>query len=114
MSLIFFLRIISRNILWIIPIGMIAAGYVFNSTKNEIKMYETGSLVNTGLVSGYNIESNSSGKIDYGYVGNEMENILGIAKSREIQEELGTFLLAQGLMASKPTSDVIGSVALIS
>ena len=111
MSLIFFLRIISRNILWIIPIGMIAAGYVFNSTKNEIKMYETGSLVNTGLVSGYNIESNSGGKIDYGYVGNEMENILGIAKSREIQEELGAFLLAQGLMASKPSSNVIGSVA---
>ena len=106
MSLIFFLRIISRNILWIIPIGVIAAGYVFNSTKNEIKMYETGSLVNTGLVSGYNIESNSGGKIDYGYVGNEMENILGIAKSREIQEELGAFLLAQGLMATKPNLDL--------
>lgn len=111
MSLIFFLRIISRNILWIIPIALIASAYVFNSTKNEVKMYETGSLVNTGLVSGYNIESSANGKIDYGYVGNEMENILGIAKSREIQEELGTFLLTQALMVSKPSPEVIGSLA---
>ncbi len=111
MSLIYFLRIISRNIIWIIPIALIASFKVFNSTKNEVKMYETGSLVNTSLVSGYNIESSAGGKIDFGYVGNEMENILGIAKSRETQEELGTYLLAQCLMVSKPNMDVIGSIA---
>ena len=96
MSLIFFLRIISRNILWIIPIGVIAAGYVFNSTKNEIKMYETGSLVNTGLVSGYNIESNSGGKIDYGYVGNDLDH----ARPHRGRQRAGRCLTDAGLSIS--------------
>jgi polysaccharide biosynthesis transport protein len=111
MTLIFFLRLLSRNIFWIFPLALIAAVMVFRSTKDEVKMYETASLVNTGLVSGYNIESSANARIDYGYVSNEMENIIGIAKSRDLQLEIGTHLLTQALMVSKPSTDVIGDIA---
>ena len=91
--------------------GCISAAMVFHLTKDAPKEYESHTIINTGLVSGYNIESNSSGRIDFGYTNNEMENILGIAKSRETHEELAARLLAQALMQQAPSIAVINEPA---
>lgn len=89
--------------------ALIAGGVTFYMTRNTPKEYESQSLINTGLVSGYNIESSGGGRIDYGYTNNEMENILGIARSRETQEELVARLLAQALMQTTPSVEIISA-----
>ena len=111
MSLINLLRLILRNRFLLILSACLAGGVTFNSTKNLPKEYDSKSLLNTGLVSGYNIESSNGGRIDYGYTNNEMENILGIAKSRETQVEVGTYLLADALMQKNPSVEHIGEEA---
>ncbi len=111
MNLITLLRLILRNRFLLILSAGLAGGVTFNMTKNLPKEYESHALLNTGLVSGYNIESSNGGRIDYGYTNNEMENILGIAKSRETQEEVGAYLLAQCLMQTGPSVEFIGETA---
>lgn len=111
MSLINLLRLILRNRFILILSAGLAGGMTFNMTKNLPKEYDSNSLLNTGLVSGYNIESTNGGRIDYGYTNNEMENILGIAKSRETQLEVGAYLLAQCLMQKSPSVEFIGETA---
>lgn len=109
MSLIILIRLIIRNRLMLILSALIAGGVTFYMTRNTPKEYESQSLINTGLVSGYNIESSGGGRIDYGYTNNEMENILGIARSRETHEELVARLLAQALMQTTPSVEIIGA-----
>lgn len=111
MNLITLLRIIIRNRFVLILSACIAAGMTFYMTQNTPKEYESHTLINTGLVSGYNIESSNGGRIDYGYTNNEMENILGIARSRETQEEVAARLLAQALMQTAPSVEIIGEEA---
>ena len=111
MSLIILIRLILRNKLMLLLSALMAAGVTFYMTRNTPKEYESRSLINTGLVSGYNIESSGGGRIDYGYTNNEMENILGIARSRETQEEVAAQLLAQALMQTDPSVEVIGADA---
>lgn len=111
MNLITLIRLILRNRFLLILSAGLAGGVTFHMTKNLPKEYESHTLLNTGLVSGYNIESSNGGRIDYGYTNNEMENILGIAKSRETQEEVGTYLLAQSLMQKAPSVEYIGETA---
>lgn len=109
MSLIILIRLIIRNRLMLILSALIAGGVTFYMTRNTPKEYESQSLINTGLVSGYNIESSGGGRIDYGYTNNEMENILGIARSRETHEELVARLLAQALMQTTPSVEIIAA-----
>jgi polysaccharide biosynthesis transport protein len=113
MTLISFFRLLLRNAKWLIPLGCLSAGIVFYLTKDTPKEYESHTLINTGLVTGYNIESNNGGRIDYSYANNEMENILGLAKSRETQEELAARLLSQALMQRKPSIHVINETAFV-
>lgn len=111
MNFITFLRLIARNLRWLLPTAFITAAMVFHLTKDTPKQYESHTIINTGLVSGYNIESSNGGRIDYAYTNNEMENILGIARSRETKEELAARLLAQALMQRTPSVEVINEPA---
>ncbi|MBU6342151.1 MAG: hypothetical protein KGS48_11710, partial [Bacteroidetes bacterium] len=64
-------------------------------------------ILNTGLVTSYNIANSQGGKADYGYTNNESENILGLARSRETMQQLGAELLAEALMLNKPNEDTL-------
>jgi polysaccharide biosynthesis transport protein len=111
MSIITLLRILTRNFKWLFPMGCLSAAMVFHLTKDTPKEYESFTTINTGLVSGYNIESGKGSRIDFGYANTEMENILGLAKGRETQEELAARLLTQALMQRKPSPAVINEPA---
>ncbi|KAI9549107.1 hypothetical protein GHT06_007399 [Daphnia sinensis] len=88
-----------------------AASMTFYSTRNEKKEYESQAVLSTGLVSGYNIETSKGGRIDYGYTDNEMENILGMARSLETKQEAVARLLAQALMQKAPSPEILGQDA---
>ncbi len=111
MNFISFLRLMSRNWYLLLLSALTTSGITFYLTRDTPKEYKSHTVINTGLVSGYNIESSNGGRIDYGYTNNEMENILGIARSRETQEEVNARLLAQALMQTSPSVEVINKPA---
>ena len=64
-------------------------------------------MVNTGLVSGYNLKSSSGAKVDYTYTNNEIENLLSLASSYEMTEELAMQLLAEYIIMEEPNPERI-------
>lgn len=111
MNLVSFLRLISRKFPILLLAAIAAASMTFHSTRNEKKEYESQAVLSTGLVSGYNIETSKGGRIDYGYTDNEMENILGMARSLETKQEAVARLLAQALMQKEPVPEILGQDA---
>lgn len=107
MNLVQFIRLFLRHAMWIIVIAVSLAAFVFNATKDEKRTYSTEGLVNTGLVSGYNIESQGGGKTDYFYTSAELDNILNLISAYETNEELGAHLLADVMMYATPPANVI-------
>jgi uncharacterized protein involved in exopolysaccharide biosynthesis len=107
MTLVQFLRLVARHFKVLFLTGLVAALITFWMTRDTKKEYQSYSIINTGLVSGYNIESSQGGRIDYAFTNNEMENIMGIARSRETLEDLGIQLLAQALLLEKPNQDIL-------
>ncbi len=107
MTIIQFLRLVARNLKWMMLTGIIAGGSTFYSSRDEKKTYTSNTILNTGLVTSYNISNSQGGKVDYGYTNNESENILGLARSRETMEALAAELLAEALMLEKPDDDTL-------
>ncbi|MFY0594628.1 GumC family protein [Roseivirga sp.] len=94
MSLLDLIRLIVRYFWHIAGTAIILTLLVFFSTKNDKKEYATHTLLNTGLISGYSIESSSSGRIDYAKTNNELENLINLATAYETHKELSARLLA--------------------
>lgn len=113
MNLIEFLRLIDRNLLKMMLAAIVAGATVFYLTRNAPKEYETHTILNTGLVTGYNIERSGGGRIDYGLTNNEMENILGIIRSHATLQDLSTQILAQCLMLNRPVRDTLWSEGFV-
>ena len=102
MTLFDFIRLIYRNLKLLFFIPVLMAVTVFFLTKNQPKEYGSGSLIYTGIASGYNIESGEGDKVDYHSVNNAFDNLLTIIKSRHTYEEVGLRLLSQHLTLTQP------------
>ncbi len=107
MTLLQFFRIFAGQLKLMLLIGTILAVVVFNGTRNEQLEYSSHTLINTGLVSGYNIESSSGEKVDYAYTNNEIENLISVATSYETKEELAMRLLARYIIMDEPNPELI-------
>jgi uncharacterized protein involved in exopolysaccharide biosynthesis len=98
MDFIQLIRLLVRYAHYIAFSAIILAGLVFFSTQNDKQQYASHTLLNTGLISGYNIESNKSSSVDYAFTNNEIENLINLATSYETNKELSARLLAQILL----------------
>ena len=98
MNFLDFLRLLHKNLRWMLLAGILTAATVYSLTRQEKKVYSSHTVINTGLVSGYNLERSSSSRIDYAFTNNELENLIGLAHSRETLEELGAQFLAECLL----------------
>ncbi len=107
MTLLEFIRIALRQFKLMALMGITMAGMVFYTTRNQPREYASSSLVNTGLVSGYNLESADT-KIDFSYTNNEMENLVSLATSYQTIEELSIRLLAKYAVLDSPRPEIIG------
>ncbi len=95
MNLTTFIRLIIRYYGMLILSGIIIATVVFLLTMGEKKLYTSDTLINTGLVSGYSLESQKDNKTDYAYTNNEIQNLINISTSHEILEELSIRLISK-------------------
>jgi len=107
MTLVQFFRLIGRHFHLMLLCAVLAAAAAFYGTRNDKKEYQSFSIINTGLVTGYNIENSQGSRIDYGYTNNEIENILSLFRSRETRELLALQLLARALVLEKPDPEVM-------
>ncbi len=101
MTIIEIIRLLARYFHFIAGTAILLAFLVIYSTKDSKKEYSTHTLLNTGLISGYSIESNSSGRIDYAKTNNELENLINIATAYETNKELSARLMAHLLIAQR-------------
>lgn len=107
MSLLELLRLIAQNIKIITINGVIVASLIFVLTRGEKKVFSSETLINTGLVTGYKLESGSGSMVDREYTGKEMQNIINVFKAYETREEVCMRLLAKVLMLEEEDPNII-------
>ena len=105
MSFIHFIKILLKNLKWLILIPAVMAGSIYYFTKNEKKVYSSETVVYTGIASGYSL--NGTTKADYFATSNAFDNLLTLILSRETKQEVAVDLLASHLFLSKPDSSVL-------
>lgn len=93
-----FIRLVVRHRKVIFGLPIFMAMVTFYFTMDQVKKYTSHTLINTGLVSGYNPESQKSSRTDYTYTTNELENLINIATAYNTFEELGARLLSEYLL----------------
>ncbi len=78
MNLTTFIRLILKHYPKLLLSGIIIGSIVYFLTMGEKKLYTSNTLINTGLVSGYSLESQKDNKTDYAYTNNEIQNLINI------------------------------------
>ncbi len=96
-----FIKLLFRNFKWILIGSLVLTASSILLTSGQKKQYTSHTLLNTGLISGYNIESQQGSRVDYAYTNNEIENLINLASTTETHKELSLKLLAQCIRNSK-------------
>ncbi len=99
MSFIYFIRLVFKNLLWLVLIPSILAGSIFYFTRWEKKVYSSESVIYTGIASGYSLSGST--KADYFATSNAFDNLLSLINSRETRQEVALSLLARHLQIKK-------------
>jgi succinoglycan biosynthesis transport protein ExoP len=93
-----FIRLIQKNLVYLLLVPVMLAILVWYFTRNEEKTYISSTVVYTGIASGMNIESQEPKNVDFFGVKIIFDNFINIVESRETMEETGIELFAQNLM----------------
>ncbi len=96
MSFLHFIKILFRNLLWLIIIPLVLASTIYYFTRNEKKVYSSETVIYTGIASGYNLSGNN--KADFFATSNAFDNLLSIINSRETRQLVAIHLLATHLL----------------
>jgi succinoglycan biosynthesis transport protein ExoP len=107
MNIIYFLKILLRNWLWLIVLPLLTTLLVIKLTKNMPKEYDSSTVLYTGVASGYSITTAENQKLDYFAVNNAFDNLLSTAKSRETLEQVAINLLTEHMLMKKPDIKVL-------
>lgn len=107
MNLLEILRIVNRNALLILGCAMGMAVVTYLNIKKQKSTFSSQTLINTGLVSGYNIESGGNSRIDFAYTNNEITNLIVMGTSYQVIEELSLRLLATCIRLDTPNPLII-------
>ncbi|MFN4083022.1 MAG: GumC family protein [Bacteroidia bacterium] len=104
-----FIRVLGKNLKWLIIFPLLVAILVWFLTKRMPKQYESMTSIYTGIASGYGITTEeSSPRIDYFAVNNAFDNLLVTIQSRQTIEDVAIRLLAQHLLLEMPDPMIVG------
>ncbi len=95
MSFLHFIRLILKNLRWLIIVPSVLAFTIFYFTRHEKKVYASESIIYTGIASGYSLSG--AIKADYFGTSNAFDNLISVIDSRETKQEVGVRLLAEHL-----------------
>ena len=99
MSFFHFLKLLIKNILWLLLIPTILAVSVYIFTRNEKKVYSSESTIYTGIASGYDL--NGTTKADFYATSNAFDNLLSLIESRETKLDVLINLLTEHISLKK-------------
>ena len=103
MSFVQFLRVLSKNLKWLIIFPVLVALLVYFLTGKLPREYESGTTVYTGIASGYSITSGEEApRTDFFSINNAFDNLLATVTARQTLEEVAIKLLAQHLLLEMP------------
>jgi len=102
MNLIYFIRLLLKNVYLIFGVGVLMAVVVYILTRNQPESYSSEMIVYTGLATGYNIESGDNTRFDLFGTNAQFDNLLNIIRSPQTHEETAIRLMAQHLMLEQP------------
>jgi uncharacterized protein involved in exopolysaccharide biosynthesis len=86
-------------LLIVFPVALAILVFIF--TAGMRKQYTSATVIYTGLVSGYTLETAEGTRIDHLAINNSFDNLINTVRARVTVEEVGVRLLAQHLMMSK-------------
>ncbi len=102
MNVVTLLRLVNKNLRWLVLIPLSTAIIAWFFTRDMEKTYKTQMVVYTGLASGYDITASARPSIDYFGVSNAFDNLITTAKARETLTEVALRLLAQHISLKNP------------
>lgn len=103
MSFVQFLRVLSKNLKWLIIFPVLVALLVYFLTGKLPREYESGTTVYTGIASGNSITSGEEApRTDFFSINNAFDNLLATVTARQTLEEVAIKLLAQHLLLEMP------------
>lgn len=94
MSLIEFIQLVLRNKKWVILFPLLTGTLVFVLTQEMPRTYSSEMVIYTGLASGYNVDNDIAGKIDYHEANSKFDNLINTLTSRETKKDVSLQLLA--------------------
>lgn len=92
-----FLRVIRNNLILLIAIPLLLAMVVFYFTRNQDKVYESETIIYTGITTGYSIESTAQRPTDFFSTSAQFDNLINLINSRQTIVETALMLYAQNL-----------------
>jgi succinoglycan biosynthesis transport protein ExoP len=110
-NVIHFLRILQRNLKWMMLLGVATAVAVFFFTRNMPKEYESETEIFTGITSGLSVDNVEGEKIDFFAANNAFDNIINIIQSRQTLQEVGMRLLAGHLLLTEPSLENLSAAS---
>jgi uncharacterized protein involved in exopolysaccharide biosynthesis len=112
MTLLNFKRLLKehKRLLLLFPVALALLVFIFTASMR--RQYTSKTLIYTGLVSGYTLESAEGNRVDYLAINNSFDNLINTVKSRITIEEVGVRLLAQHLMMKKENIKVASEETL--
>lgn len=105
MSFLHFIKLLTKNILWLLLIPTILAVSIYYFTRNEKKVYSSESTIYTGIASGYDL--NGTTKADFYTTSNAFDNLLSLIESRETKLDVLINLLSEHISLKKYDSTVL-------
>jgi uncharacterized protein involved in exopolysaccharide biosynthesis len=107
MSFVYFIKLLLRNLLWLIAIPVAMAGAIFYFTKKETKVYSSESVIYTGIASGYSLSGNN--KADFFATSNAFDNLLSLINSRDTKQEVAIYLLASHIISDQFNPEIMSA-----
>lgn len=97
-----FFRLLKANILLLIGVPLVLLISVYFFSQGQPKSYTSETTVYTGIGSGYSIENQTRGNVDFYGTNMQFDNLINIIKSRNTKEQTAIRLLAQHLSLEQP------------
>lgn len=107
MNLVYFIRLLLKNLTLLIVTPIIFVTIVFYLTKNESKSYTSNASVYTGIATGSSIVSLEESKLDLFGSRTAFDNLINIVKSRSTIEEVAIRLFTSHMIIDKPSAEII-------
>lgn len=107
MTLLSYMRVVYKNLPWLIIFPLLTAMLVIFLTRNIKREFATSSSLYTGAASGTNLANPLASQMDYLSVNNAFDNMIAVIKSRETVTEVNLRLMAKHLSMSAPNTAIL-------